>query len=136
MGTSKVNAVYGFTKQHTLNEWQHLCVTWSGGNSIKFYCDGGLQHTEASSLVQVNAKHIVVGQDVDGGSSTCIINDRNQGFMGDISMVNIWKQELNAAEVNQVYNGEFGQGDVANWETLLQFTETNDISKKIVDKRQ
>ena len=114
-------------------QWNHICVSWSNQGTLRLYFNGSIFCTKSDVYKgKLDFQRVLVGQDVDIVDGQCKANDPTQAFLGQISMVNVWKRELNAEEVSKVHREEYGPGDIFRWEELLQFKETSLISKKTV----
>ena len=73
--------------------------------------------------------------DVDEPSGECIVNDRKQSFIGELTMFSLWGRELLPTDIAQVYQGHVIGGELKNWTDFLHFVETENIFKMTVATR-
>ncbi|UCE19817.1 MAG: VCBS repeat-containing protein [Gemmatimonadota bacterium] len=97
----------------TLNEWQHVAVTYDGLNEIRMYIDGIPQPLTSTTLpsgpiLDNSTENLYIGNDAFGGFN----------FEGTIDEVRIWSIVRSAEEINATMRtcltGE-EPGLVANW---------------------
>ncbi|XP_057310159.1 sushi, von Willebrand factor type A, EGF and pentraxin domain-containing protein 1-like [Hydractinia symbiolongicarpus] len=114
------------------NKWYHVCAIYDLSTlSGLLYVNGEYVETVMGPVMTNNqfyANGVVLGQDVDLSGGACVVNDINQGFIGYITLVNIWSRRLSVTEVRDTYLQNIPFGDL-RWDELLTFHETGDIKK-------
>jgi hypothetical protein len=80
----------------TLNEWQHVCATWSSSSTdLLVYVDG----VEMASITASNMFASTASTSFQIGNSAT----ESKYFDGDIANVRVWTRELTSTEVWSIY---------------------------------
>lgn len=117
------------------NKWYHVCAIYDSSTfSGLLYVNGEYVETVMGPSITsagFYANSVVLGQDVDPSGGTCVVSDIHQGFIGYITLVNIWSRRLSITEVRDIYLRNIPIGDFS-WDELLTFDETDDIKKVLI----
>ena len=93
--------------------WYHGAVVIDSGTSTKFYINGSLSSTGASSTISADDADLLFGQDTFGSD-----------FEGKLDDVAIYNRILTASEVTDIYQGTYASsGLIGKW-TILGDTGT------------
>lgn len=93
------------TTSLSTNTWYHGAVVIDSGTSTKFYINGSLSSTQASSTITSNDADLLFGQDTFGSD-----------FEGKLDDVVIYDRILTASEVSDIKGGTFpASGLLGKW---------------------
>lgn len=93
------------TTSLSTNTWYHGAVVIDSGTSTKFYINGSLSSTQASSTITSNDADLLFGQDTFGSD-----------FEGKLDDVVIYNRILSASEVADIKGGTFpASGLLGKW---------------------
>lgn len=97
--------------------WYHVCFAWEGiGGNLSLYIDGlliGQKQSVHPGLTFNSSGSLVIGQlqKTIGGEFHL-----NESFLGDVADVNVWKDVLTQAVIEQQSRVCYGQGgDLLDW---------------------
>lgn len=112
----------------------HLCVL-RRSDDYSLFIDGKFQQKIVRVTQRGVSQLVVLGVDLDANNNgTCVKTDTSQSFVGFIANLNVWKRDLNEAEIKNVYYGIITKHDViADWSFFMNFNESEKVRKSYLD---
>ena len=95
--------------------WNHVCIAWEYGDSILLYLNGTIRKTIEVNyyFAKINGfkGKFALGQDVDNG----IVNEKQQGFQGNISQFFMYNRKLSIEEIKSTYQKHPPNDSMVSW---------------------
>lgn len=114
-GTSAGSKQYWYQTPLTLDQWTHLCMTFSA-NSLKLYVNGSEVAAVKNADPVVNSLHASTAQVAIGTGLNNKLANHALDFKGSLLDGRVWTAQLSAAEVAKIYANEaIDKHPVAHW---------------------
>ncbi|XP_057293345.1 uncharacterized protein LOC130621973 [Hydractinia symbiolongicarpus] len=96
--------------KNSLHEWVHVAILYDGTRNIQDYFING---TKTKRMIWSGIKtrtldqiRVVIGNDADRSNDICVIDAANQGLLGSVAHLYVWKRLLSLDEITAAYTNE------------------------------